>query len=129
MQDTPMRRILLVDDSHTVRLYGRSILTSLPDVEIEEAQNGIEALEKVVAERFDLLLVDVNMPKMDGYTLLRELRRRPELWSIPAIMVTTLDKAEDLRRAYTAGASFHLSKPFDPELLRRSVVLLLGEGA
>lgn len=124
-----MRRILLVDDSHTVRLYGRSILTSLPDVEIEEAQNGIEALEKAVAQRFDLLLVDVNMPKMDGYTLLRELRQRPELWSIPAIMVTTEDKAEDLRRAYGAGASFHLSKPFDPELLRRSVVLLLGEGA
>ena len=124
-----MRRILLVDDSHTVRLYGRSILTSLPDVEIEEAQNGIEALEKAVAQRFDLLLVDVNMPKMDGYTLLRELRRRPELWSIPAIMVTTEDKAEDLRRAYGAGASFHLSKPFDPEFLRRSVVLLLGEGA
>ena len=123
-----MRRILLVDDSHTVRLYGRSILTSLPDVEIEEAQNGIEALEKAVAQRFDLLLVDVNMPKMDGYTLLRELRKRPELWSIPAIMVTTEDKAEDLRRAYGAGASFHLSKPFDPELLRRSVVLLLGEG-
>jgi two-component system chemotaxis response regulator CheY len=80
-------------------------------------------------QRFDLLLVDVNMPKMDGYTLLRELRKRPELWSIPAIMVTTEDKAEDLRRAYGAGASFHLSKPFDPELLRRSVVLLLGEGA
>jgi two-component system chemotaxis response regulator CheY len=123
-----MRRILLVDDSHTVRLYGRSILTSLPDVEIEEAQNGIEALEKAVAQRFDLLLVDVNMPKMDGYTLLRELRKRSELWSIPAIMVTTEDKAEDLRRAYGAGASFHLPKPFDPELLRRSVVLLLGEG-
>jgi len=124
-----MRRILLVDDSHTVRLYGRSILTSLPDVEIEEAQNGIEALEKAVTQRFDLLLVDVNMPKMDGYSLLRELRKRPELWSIPAIMVTTEDKAEDLRRAYGAGANFHLSKPFDPELLRRSVVLLLGEGA
>jgi len=124
-----MRRILLVDDSHTVRLYGRSILASLPDVEIEEAQNGIEALEKAVTQRFDLLLVDVNMPKMDGYSLLRELRKRPELWSIPAIMVTTEDKAEDLRRAYGAGANFHLSKPFDPELLRRSVVLLLGEGA
>lgn len=124
-----MRRILLVDDSHTVRMYGRSILTSLPEVQIEEAQNGVEALEKTIARKFDLLLVDVNMPKMDGYTLLRELRSRPALWSIPAIMVTTEDKKEDLRRAYAAGASFHLSKPFDPEFLRRSVVLLLGEGA
>jgi two-component system, chemotaxis family, chemotaxis protein CheY len=124
-----MRRILIVDDSHTVRLYGLSILTSLPDVEIEEAQNGIEALEKAVGQRFDLLLVDVNMPKMDGYTLLREVRNRPELWSIPAIMVTTEDKEEDLRRAYGVGASFHLSKPVDPKRLRCSVVLLLGEGA
>jgi len=123
-----MRRILLVDDSHTVRLYGRSILTSLPDVEIEEAQNGIEALEKAVAQRFDLLLVDVNMPKMDGYTLLRELRKHPQLWAIPAIMVTTENKEADRHRAYAAGASFHLSKPFDSECLRCSVVLLLGEG-
>ena len=124
-----MRRILLVDDSHTVRLYVRSILSVLADVEIEEAQNGVEALEKAIYQHFDVLLVDVNMPKMDGYTLLRELRSRPELWSIPAIMVTTEDKKVDLRRAYGAGASFHLSKPVDPELLRRSVVLLLGEGA
>ena len=124
-----MRRILLVDDSHTVRLFARSILSALPDAEIEEAQNGVEALEKAIHQHFDLLLVDVNMPKMDGYTLLRELRRRPELWSIPAIMVTTEDKDTDRHRAYAAGASFHLSKPFDPECLRRSVGLLLGEGA
>ena len=126
---TLIRRILLVDDSHTVRLYGRHLLATLPHVEIEEAQNGVDALERALRQRFDLLLVDVNMPKMDGYTLLRELRTRPELWSIPAIMVTTEDKDEDRSRAYAAGANFHLSKPFDPERLRRSVVLLLGEGA
>jgi CheY-like chemotaxis protein len=50
------------------------------------------------------------------------------LWSIPAIMVTTEDKEADRHRAYAAGASFHLPKPFDPEYLRRSVVLLMGEG-
>ena len=126
---TLIRRILLVDDSHTVRLYGRHLLATLPHVEIEEAQNGVDALERALRQRFDLLLVDVNMPKMDGYTLLRELRTRPELWSIPAIMVTTEDKDEDRSRAYAAGANFHLSKPFDPEHLRRSVLLLLGEGA
>ena len=124
-----MRRILLVDDSHTVRLYARSILSALPDVEIEEAQNGVEALERAIYQHFDVLLVDVNMPKMDGYTLLRELGKHPELWSIPAIMVTTEDKEADRHRAYAAGASFHLPKPFDAECLRRSVVLLLGEGA
>ena len=124
-----MRRILLVDDSHTVRLYARSILSALPDVEIDEAQNGVEALEKAISQHFDVLLVDVNMPKMDGYTLLRELRKHPELWSIPAIMVTTEDKEIDRHRAYAAGASFHLSKPFDAECLRRSVQLFLGEGA
>jgi two-component system, chemotaxis family, chemotaxis protein CheY len=124
-----MRRILLVDDSYTVRLYARSILSVLADVEIEEAQNGVEALEKSISRRFDLLLVDVNMPKMDGYTLLRELRKHSESWAVPAIMVTTEDKEADRRRAYAAGASFHLSKPFDAEFLRRSVLLLLGDGA
>jgi two-component system chemotaxis response regulator CheY len=88
----------------------------------------VEALEKAIYQHFDVLLVDVNMPKMDGYTLLRELRKHPELWSIPAIMVTTEDKEIDRHRAYAAGASFHLSKPFDAESLRRSVLLLLGEG-
>jgi len=121
-----MRRILLVDDSHTVRMYGRSILSVLPGVEIEEAQNGVEALEKALVQPFDLLLVDVNMPRMDGYTLLQELRKRPEIWSIPAIMVTTEDKEPDRQRAYAAGANFHLSKPFEAESLRRSVLLLLG---
>lgn len=124
-----MRRILLVDDSHTVRLYGRSILSVLPDVEIEESQNGVEALEKAAHQHFDLLVIDVNMPQMDGYTLLRELRKRPDSWSIPVIMVTTEDREDDRRQAYSAGASFHLSKPLDAECLRRSVVLLLGGDA
>jgi two-component system chemotaxis response regulator CheY len=121
--------MLLVDDSHTVRQYCRHLLAALPELEISEAENGVEALEMAVRHKFDLLLVDVNMPKMDGYTFLRELRTRPELWSIPAIMVTTEDKDEDRRRAHAAGASFHMAKPFDPEHFRRSVVLLLGEGA
>jgi len=123
-----MKRILVIDDAATVRMYHSGILESA-GYTTEEAWNGIEALEKALLEPFDLYLVDVNMPKMDGYTLLRELRKHPELWSIPAIMVTTEDKEIDRHRAYAAGASFHLSKPFDPESLRRSVVLLLGEGA
>jgi two-component system chemotaxis response regulator CheY len=110
-------------------MYGRAILSVLPDVEIEEAQNGIEALEKAIYRRFDVLVVDVNMPKMDGYSLLRELRKRSELWSIPAIMVTTEDKETDRHRAYAAGANFHVSKPFEAESLRRSVAFLMGEGA
>jgi two-component system chemotaxis response regulator CheY len=110
-------------------MYGRSILSGLPDVEIEEAQNGVEALEKAICQRFDVLVVDVNMPRMDGYTLLSELRKRSELWSIPAIMVTTEDKEADRHRAYAVGASFHLSKPFNAESLRGSVALLMGEGA
>ena len=68
-----MKRILIVDDAATVRMYHRGILES-SGYKVEEAWNGIEALEKSLESPFDLYMVDVNMPKLDGYAFLRELR-------------------------------------------------------
>jgi two-component system chemotaxis response regulator CheY len=121
-----MRRILLVDDSYTVRLYYRHVASEIAGLEVEEAQNGVEGLEKALATEFSLYVVDVNMPKMDGYSFLRAVRRSPALRATPAIMVTTEDKPEDRLRAYVAGANLHLTKPFDPEHLRRVMTLMLG---
>jgi two-component system chemotaxis response regulator CheY len=82
-----MKRILIVDDAATVRMYHRDILESA-GYAVEEAWNGIEALEKALQEPFDLYLVDVNMPKLDGYGFLRELRQQ-EIPQMPAIIVST----------------------------------------
>ncbi len=119
-----MKRILIIDDAATVRLYHRTILQDA-GYEVVEAINGVEALEKALAQDFDLYIVDVNMPKLDGYGFLRELRHsnRPQ---VPAIMVSTEATASDRKRAYAAGANLYLIKPTRPEQLVAPIALLLG---
>ena len=120
-----MKHILIVDDAATVRMYHRSILEAAGYL-IDEAMNGIEALEKALETPFDLYLVDVNMPKIDGYGFLRELRQQ-EIPQSPAVMVSTEAAAQDKTAAYQAGASGYLVKPIKPQQLLTHVRLLLGE--
>ncbi len=110
-----MKRILIVDDAATVRMYHRGILESA-GYTVEEAWNGIEALEKTLESSFDLYVVDVNMPKLDGYGFLRELRQQ-EIPQQPAIMVSTEAAPRDESAAYQAGANGYLIKPVRPAQL------------
>lgn len=119
------KRILIVDDAATVRLYHRGILESA-GYTVEEALNGIEALEKVLESSFNLILVDINMPRLDGFGFLKELRRQ-EVPQPPAIMVSTEAAARDEMAAYRAGASCYLTKPVRPMQLLAHARLLLGE--
>jgi two-component system chemotaxis response regulator CheY len=124
-----MKRIMIVDDAATVRMYHRAILESA-GFAVDEAWNGIEALEKALentpANPFDLYLVDVNMPKLDGYGFLRELRQQ-EIPQQPAIMVSTESGAQDEIAAYRAGANGYLIKPVQAPQLLTYVRLMLGE--
>lgn len=120
-----MKRILIVDDAATMRMYYRSILEG-GGYQVDEAVNGIEAIEKSLQGSFDLFIVDVNMPKQDGYSFMSELRGR-ELSQSPALMVSTESAASDRTRAYAAGANFYLVKPVKPEELLINCRLLLGE--
>jgi len=120
-----MKRILIIDDAATVRMYHRNILESA-GYAVEEAMNGIEALEKALQSPFDLYIVDVNMPKLDGYGFLRQLRGE-EIPQAPAIMVSTEAAANDQTVAFRAGANGYLVKPVKPVKLLSHVRLLLGE--
>lgn len=120
-----MRNILIVDDAATVRMYHRDILETAGYV-VAEAINGIEALEKSLQGSFALYVVDVNMPKLDGYGFLRELRTQ-DIAQSPAIMISTEAENNDHQRAYAAGANAYLVKPVKPEQLLTYVRLLLGE--
>ena len=120
-----MKRILIVDDAATVRMYHRSILEPA-GYTVEEAWNGIEALEKALESPFDLYIVDINMPKLDGYAFLRELRQQP-IAQQPAVMVSTEAAAGDERTAYQAGANSYLVKPIVQSQLLAHVRLLIGE--
>ncbi len=120
-----MARVLIVDDAPTVRMYHRQVIEAL-GVEVDEAENGVEALEKCLVRAFDLLLVDVNMPKMDGYRLVREVRAHPDLRAIPAVMISTEAAETDREQAFRAGANHYMVKPVRPEALRACVRVLLG---
>lgn len=117
-------RILVVDDAATVRMFHRSILEGA-GFAVEQAINGIEALEKTLTKPFDLYLVDVNMPKLDGYGFLRELRRQ-NIAQAPAVMISTEAESQDRALAFEAGANFYLVKPIKPQDLLAYCCLLLG---
>lgn len=122
-----MARVLVVDDATTVRMHYRDVLEGA-GFTVHEAVNGFEALEKAVEHAFDLLVVDVNMPKMDGYAFLRQGRRMPEIQGVPALMISTESRDDDRRRAFAAGANHYLAKPVRPDELARVATLMAGVG-
>lgn len=123
-------RILVVDDAATIRMYHRKLLGDAGWA-TDEAINGLEAVEKVVAatgERpYDLYVVDVNMPKLDGYGFVRELRRLPASQQAPVMMVSTEAQLQDATTAQEAGANCYLVKPARPAELVLTAALLLGD--
>jgi two-component system chemotaxis response regulator CheY len=124
----PKARVLVVDDSSLVRLYYRSALEKAGFV-VEQAINGIEAMEKVLSEPFDLVIVDVNMPRMDGFTFLRSLRSgAADVAMLPALMISTESETRDMAEARAAGANFYLVKPVAETELVRHVCVLSGGG-
>src|SRR4051812_41713631 len=101
------KRVLVVDDANLVRLFYRDALERA-GFEVDEAINGLEALEKLLVAPVDLLIVDVNMPQMDGFTFLSALRRRElPLASIPALVTSTESGQADFVAARAAGANFY----------------------
>ncbi|MGB7973729.1 MAG: response regulator [Roseiarcus sp.] len=125
MSDRRMR-ILIVDDANLVRLYYRQILEDA-GFEVEEALNGIEALERLLVTPPDALIVDINMPRMDGVTFLSVLRRHSlPLSSIPALVTSTESSAADVAAARAAGANFYCVKPIRREDLARTMAMFCG---
>jgi two-component system chemotaxis response regulator CheY len=124
---SPRRRVLVVDDAFTVRLYYRSILEDA-GFEVVEAANGVEGLEKAAQALPDLLLLDINMPKMDGYALMRALRAADDTRGVPAIMISTEAEEHDALQAHQAGANSYLVKPVRPDALRALARLISGMG-
>ena len=126
MADRPKIRVLLVDDASLVRMYYRDALERA-GYEVDEALNGLEALEKLLAAPADLLIVDVNMPQMDGLTFLNVLRRQDlPVSAIPALVTTTQSSAQDRGAALSAGANVVLVKPVQQEVLLAYVDALSG---
>jgi two-component system, chemotaxis family, chemotaxis protein CheY len=111
------KRILIVDDAALVRTYYRAALEER-GFEIAEALNGLEALEKILLRPFDLAIVDVNMPRMDGITFLRTLRSKElPVSGVPVLVTSTEAGPQDMAAARSAGANFYLVKPIKQDTL------------
>lgn len=120
------KTILVVDDAALARVYYRSILQGA-GFRVAEALNGLEALETLLAREVDLLVVDINMPQMDGLTFLRTLRQKEgPMASIPALVTSTESAAADFAAARAAGANYYLVKPVEREQLVEFARMLCG---
>ena len=126
MAETTGKRVLVVDDASLVRRFYREALEHA-GFEVDEALNGVEALEKLLGDSFDLVIVDINMPQMDGFTFMKALRRQAApLSSIPALIISTEAGAQDRAAARSAGANFYLVKPVRQDTLVEHIALMCG---
>ncbi|HMB94700.1 MAG TPA: response regulator [Tepidisphaeraceae bacterium] len=113
-------RILLVDDSRTMRNIQKKALEALGPVEFAEAGDGVEAVTVLAGQgKFDLIMIDWNMPNMDGITLVRKIRESDK--KTPLIMATTEAEKTRVMEALKAGVNNYVIKPFTPEILVEKV--------
>jgi two-component system chemotaxis response regulator CheY len=127
-----MQRVLIIDDSSATRAYVRAALEELADMQVSEATSGFDALRILPRERFDLLLVDINMPNINGLELISFIRRSETHRDTPLLIISTEASERDRARAMTLGANGYLAKPFTAEALAEAVRSLrkpVAEGA
>lgn len=105
-------RFLVVDDFSTMRRIVRNLLKELGFTNVQEAEDGVDALAKLRADEFDFVVSDWNMPNMTGIDLLRNIRGDAKLKHLPVLMVTAEAKKENIIEAAQAGASGYVVKPF-----------------
>ena len=120
------KTVVVIDDASLVRLYYRTTLEKA-GFRVAEALNGLEALEKLPGLDADLLIVDVNMPQMDGFSFLKALRQSdPAIASLPALVTSTESRTVDFDAARAAGANYYLVKPLSQDTLVSVARLLCG---
>jgi two-component system chemotaxis response regulator CheY len=118
-------KVLLVDDSRTIRNIQKNVLSQLGHTDVLEAGDGVEALGVLGSEQPDLVLVDWNMPNMDGLTLVQKIREQDK--ELPLIMVTTEAEKSRVLEAIKAGVNNYVVKPFTAEALSAKIEQTLAK--
>ena len=121
MPADPGMKILIVDDMATMRRIVKNILKQLGFANMEEAENGQEALQKLRADTYGFVVSDWNMPVMTGIDLLRAIRADDKLKTIPVLMVTAEAQQANLVEAIQAGVSNYIVKPFTAETMQEKI--------
>lgn len=122
-----MKNILIVDDSPTMRRMIKASLKGLDEAHLSEAGNGLEAIERIALERFDLMILDLNMPDMHGLEVLSFVRRHNACKNLPILVLTTKSDETSRNAALSTGASMYMTKPFEPDVLAGNACKLLSE--
>lgn len=120
------RRVLIVDDDADIREVARAALEVATSWQVSSAPSGSECLRLAAAESFDVVLLDVMMPDMDGAAVLQQLRRAPGTAALPVVFLTAKSRPAEKERLRGLGAAGVLSKPFDPLQLAEQLSALLG---
>lgn len=119
-------KVLVVEDSPTMRQLIVFALKRVRGIDITEAQDGVDGLKKLSADRFDLILTDINMPVMDGLKLVSLIRSDPAHRAIPIVIITTEGASEDRERALAIGANEYMTKPIQTSRIIDTAKRLLG---
>lgn len=120
-----MRKVLVVDDSATMRRMVMAALRDVQGIAFDQAQSGLEAIERLSVEPVDLVVLDLNMPDVHGIEVLRFVRSHHAFESTPVIVLTTRGDPESREAAIREGASAYVTKPFEPATLVPEVQRLL----
>ena len=121
MSDATELKFLIVDDFATMRRIVRGLLKEMGCVNAEEAEDGVVALNMLKAQKFDFVVSDINMPKMNGFDLLSAIKKDDTLKHLPVLMVTAEARKEDIVRAAQDGAAGYIVKPFTKATLEDKV--------
>lgn len=115
----PSYRIMIVDDEDDIRMIVKSILAK--KYEVVEANDGLDALEKLERYEPDFIVMDVMMPLMDGFKACEAIRRHPVYEAMPVLFLSALNTRDDMKKGYSAGGNLYLTKPFDPQRLLKNI--------
>ncbi|RCS59363.1 chemotaxis response regulator CheY [Parvibium lacunae] len=118
-------KFLIVDDFSTMRRIVRNLLKEIGYSNADEAEDGAAALQKLKAGSFNFVVSDINMPNMNGFELLRNIREDPQLKTLPVLMVTAEAKKEDIVLAAQIGASGYIVKPFTKATLEEKLTKII----
>jgi two-component system chemotaxis response regulator CheY len=120
-----MPTALVVEDSPTMRQLIVFALKRIRDLQVLEADDGVDALRKMAASKLDIILTDINMPIMDGLKLVKRVRSDEALKNIPIVIITTEGAEEDRQRALALGANAYITKPIQaPQVIAKVKELL-----
>jgi two-component system chemotaxis response regulator CheY len=120
------KHILVVDDSKTIRNLVAFVLKA-EGFKVSMAEDGLDAIEKLTnIEPVDLILSDINMPRMDGFTFIKTIRQQDVYKDIPIIVLSTEGQEQDIQKGISLGANLYMVKPAQPEKMVRNIKMILG---